>query len=273
MAVGEGVSELKPGDRVCSTMIPDWPGGRPRVDQLRTTLGGPCDGMLAQERVMPQQALLKIPDGLSFEEAACLPVAGLTAWSSLVSEGGVGQGSKVLLLGTGGVSIMALGIAKKLGAEVAITSSSDEKLARAAAMGADHCINYRTRPDWAKAVLELYPQGVDCVLEVGGKGTFDQSVKATSVGGCVALIGVLAERDTAINLTAVLMRRIRVQGILVGSRGEFADYLNFVAEYKPEIVIDKVYDGLEHTGQALAHMAAGNHFGKIVIRVDGEGRG
>jgi len=266
-AVGPEVGDLAVGDRVCSTMIPDWVGDEPGPDLLKTTLGGPVDGLLSERRVLPERCWLKIPDYLGLEEAACLPVAGLTAWSALITESGIGAGSRVLLLGTGGVSMRALGIAGAMGAEVIITSSSDEKLARARALGAHHTINYRKIPKWAAAVREIVPEGVDCVLEVGGDGTFDQSVKATRVGGMIALIGVLAEQSQAVNLTAVLMRRIRVQGILVGSRRAFTEYLAFMATTKLHPVIDRVFNGMEEARSAFEIMASGAHFGKLVIRL------
>ena len=161
--------------------------------------------------------------------------------------------------------MMALGIAAKMGAQVVITSSSDDKLARARALGARYTINYRENPRWDKAVREIYPEGVDVVLEVGGDGTFDASVKSVRNGGLVALIGVLAQQNKPVNLTNVLMRRVRVQGILVGSRDEFRSYLKFVASKRPACEIDKVFEGLESAGDAFAMMEGGGHFGKIVI--------
>lgn len=266
-AVGPGVGDLAVGDRVCSTMIPDWEDGRPNPRIRKTTLGGPVDGMLAEERTLPARALLKTPAYLSFEEAACLPVAGLTAWSALVTECEIGRGSRVVLLGTGGVSMMALAIAKSLGATVAITSSSDAKLSRAAELGADFCINYREHPAWDDKVLEIFPAGADSVLEVGGDGTFDLSVKATAMGGRIALIGVLAAQKKAVNLVPVFMKRIRVQGILVGSRTEFRTYLAHLERYRPRPVIGEQLDGLDKAATAFQLMASGDHFGKIVIRL------
>ena len=266
-AVGPEVVDLAVGDRVCSTMIPDWISDEPGPDLLQTTLGGPVDGLLCERRVLSERCWLKIPDYLSFEEASCLPVAGLTAWSSLITEAGIEPGSRVLLLGTGGVSVMALGIATAMGAEIVMTSSSDEKLARARELGAHHTINYKSSPQWSKSVRERFPAGVDCVLEVGGDGTFDQSIKATRVGGIVALIGVLAARNQPVDLTAVLMRHIRVQGILVGSRRAFIEYLAFMATKKLHPVVDRVFEGMEEARSAFETMASGSHFGKLVIRI------
>jgi NADPH:quinone reductase-like Zn-dependent oxidoreductase len=261
------VTDLAVGDRVCSTMIPDWEGGRPGAHILKTTLGGPVDGMLAEARTLPAHALTKIPDYMSWAEAACIPVAGLTAWSALVTEAGVGEDDKVLLLGTGGVSMMALDIAKALGAEVVITSSSEEKLATARERGAAHGLDYRAEPRWDKAVTRIYPEGVDCTLEVGGVGTFDLSVKATGIGGTVALIGVLAASDQAVNLTAAFMKRLRLQGILVGSRTELRDYLAFMAKHEIHPLISHRFSGLGEAKQAFDVMEAGGHVGKIVIEL------
>lgn len=264
--VGQGVTGLTIGDRVCSTMIPDWESGEADDSLFKSTLGGPAMGLLCTEQTLPERALMKIPDWCSYQEAACLPVAGLTAWRAL-NEANIGAGSKVLLLGTGGVSIMALGIAQALGAESVITSSSDEKLKRAAELGANHCINYKTHPKWAKEVQAIYPSGVDAVVEVGGVGTFDQSAKAVKFGGCISLIGVLSHTEKPVNLTAILMRNIKVQGILVGSREHFAQYLAFLEKNQIKPCIDKVFTGLNSAPEAFKLMASGGHFGKIVIEI------
>jgi len=267
IAVGEGVENLKVGDRVCSTMIPDWQGGKPSASLLHTTLGGPVDGMLAEVVVLPQQAFMKIPDNLSYQNAACLPVAGLTAWSALVTEGEIKPGGSVLLLGTGGVSMMALDIAKKLGVDITITSGSDGKLAHAQDRGADHLINYKENPKWSKAVRAIHPEGVDVAVEVGGDGTFDQSVRSVCNGGRVAMIGVLAAENKPVNLIALLMRQIRVQGILVGSRGAFADYIAFVEKHNIVPCIDTTFIGMGQIRNAFKLLASGEHIGKIVVKL------
>ena len=267
IAIGAGVEGLQVGDRVCTTMIPDWEAGHPPSGLHESTLGGPAQGVLATERNLPANAVLPLPDAIDDLTACCLPVAGLTAWNALVETAAVGPGDRVLLLGTGGVSMMALGLAKQLGAQVAITSSSDVKLARAKVLGADLTINYREQPKWSKALRSSWQDGVDLVLEVGGAGTFDQSVKATKPGGCVALIGVLASGDHPVNLVPVLMNHIRVQGILVGSRAMFAQYLAFSAEQRPHVEIDKVFQGLDQAAEAFNYLAAAQHLGKVVIRI------
>jgi NADPH:quinone reductase-like Zn-dependent oxidoreductase len=266
LEAGPGITEFEPGDRVCTHMIPDWQGGRLEPKMRLTTLGGPMQGVLSEERVLPRTALMPMPTSLSFEEAACLPVAGLAAWSALTVEAAIGPESRVLLLGTGGVSMLGLQIAKTVGASVAMTSSSDTKLARARSLGADFTVNYR-REAWAEQVRQWSGGGVDTVLEIGGEGTFDQSVTATRDGGCVALLGVLARRTRPVNLSSVLMRGIRVQGVFVGSRAEYERYLQFVEAHALAPIVDRVFDGLSSARHAFAYLLSGQHLGKVVIRV------
>jgi NADPH:quinone reductase-like Zn-dependent oxidoreductase len=266
LEVGADVPHLKSGDRVCTHMVPDWQDGPLEPRMRSTTLGGPAQGVLCEERVLPSSAVLRIPETLSFEEAACLPVAGLTAWCGLVRSAEIGPGSRVLLLGTGGISLMALQIAKRLGARVAVTSSSDAKLARAQALGADFTANYR-RDQWADMVREWSGGGVDAVLEVGGPGTLEQSMKATRDGGCVVLLGVLAPRGRPADLADIFLRQIRVQGLFVGSRAELGRYLAFVTSNDIHPVIDRVFEGLTAARHAFAHLLTGRHLGKVVIGV------
>jgi NADPH:quinone reductase-like Zn-dependent oxidoreductase len=264
--VGGDAGGIAPGDRVCTHMVPDWLDG-PLEPQMRlTTLGGPAQGVLCEERVLPSSAVMPIPDALSFEEAACLPVAGLAAWSALTTEARIGPGNHVLLSGTGGVSMMGFGIAKALGARVAMTSSSDHKLARVAALGVDLTVNYRGE-GWAERVREWSDGGVDAVLDIGGAETLDQSVRAARDGGLVALLGVGAAGGRSPDLAQILMRRIRLQGIFVGSRAELDRYVAFCAAHRIAPVIDRVFDGLGSARQAFAHLINGQHLGKIVIRV------
>jgi NADPH:quinone reductase-like Zn-dependent oxidoreductase len=259
-------SGLAPGDRVCTNMVPDWLDGPLEPQMRQTTLGGPAQGVLCEERVLPIGAVVPIPDALSFEEAACLPVAGLAAWSALVTEARIGPGSHVMLSGTGGVSMMGLGIAKALGAHVAMTSSSDQKLAPIAALGADLTVNYRTE-GWAERVREWSGGGVDVVLDIGGGATLDQAVRAVHDGGLVALLGAAAFGGPPPNLAQILMRRIRLHGIFVGSRAELERYVAFVAAHRVAPIIDRVFDGLGSARQAFAHLVSGGHIGKIVIRI------
>ena len=264
--VGDDAGSIALGDRVCTHMIPDWLDGPLEPRMRLTTLGGPAQGVLCEERVLPISAVLPIPDAVSFEEAACLPVAGLAAWSALTTEARIGTGSHVLLSGIGGVSMMGLDIAKALGARVAMTSSSDRKLERVAALGVDMTVNYRSE-GWAERVREWSGGGVDAVLDMGGAETLDQSVRAARDGGLVALLGVGTAGGRSPDLAQILMRRIRLHGIFVGSRAELDRYVAFVAAHRIAPVIDCVFDGLGSARRAFAHLVTGRHLGKIVIRL------
>ena len=266
-AVGDGVTRVKPGDRVCTVFAQTWLAGRPTRERLRSTLGGPLDGTLAELAVFDQEGVVRTPEPLTDEEAATLPCAAVTAWSALVTEGGLTAGDSVLVQGTGGVSLFALQLAKILGARVIATSSSDEKLARVRDMGADETINYREVPAWGVRAKELTGgEGVDHVVEVGGAGTLQQSLLAVRFGGTISLIGNLAGTKSELLLTHVFMQKIRVQGILVGDRESFEAMNRAIALHRLRPVVDRVFP-LEEAPAAFAHMAAGDHFGKIVIRI------
>ena len=266
LEVGAAVTGLESGDRVCTHMVPDWHEGRLEPPMRLTTLGGPAQGVLCEERVLPRAALLPIPDALAFEHAACLPVAGLAAWRALTTEAAIGPASRVLLIGSGGVSMLGLQIAKTLGAEVAVVSSSEDKLSRVRALGADFTANYR-RVGWGELVYRWSEGGVDVVLETGGDGTFEQSVTATRDGGLIALLGVRGRGAGPVHLADVLTRRIRVQGIFVGSRVDLERYLRFVEAHAIEPIIDRVFVGLSTARHAFAHLLTGRHLGKVVVRV------
>lgn len=267
VTVGEGVSRVRVGDRVCGIFAQRWIAGEPTRERLRSTLGGPLDGMLAELVTLSEEGVVTVPEHLSDEEAATLPCAAVTAWNALVDEGGVKAGDTVLVQGTGGVSLFALQLARLLGARVIATSSSDEKLARAKELGASEGINYRETPDWgARAKALTGGVGVDCVVEVGGAGTFQQSLQAVRMGGRIALIGNLSGNATQIPLTSILMQRIRVQGILVGPRESFEAMNRAIAASGLRPVIDRTFP-LEEARAAFEHMAAGSHFGKIVVRI------
>lgn len=272
VSVGEGVSRFSIGDRVMSVFAQDWTDGPPTTASIRSTLGGPRDGVLAEEVLFPEHALVEVPAHLSLEEAATLPCAAVTAYSAL-TQCGAGPGKTILVQGTGGVSLFALSFAKLFGATVIVTSKSDEKLARAKALGADHTINYATTPEWGKAARALSPagEGLDIVVEVGGAGTLPQSVRATRPGGCIALIGVLAAGDesaTALRgaLTTALMTNIRIQGVFVGSRATSDAMCDAMRSAQLHPVIGDTFS-MENTPKALAHMAVGAHFGKIVVTI------
>jgi NADPH:quinone reductase-like Zn-dependent oxidoreductase len=265
--VGSGVARVAPGDRVSPIFAQRWIAGVPTREKLRSTLGGPLDGTLAELAVFDQEGLVKIPEHLSDEEAATLPCAAVTAWSALVTEGGVTAGDTVLVQGTGGVSLFALQIAKLLGARVIATSSRDDKLARARELGADEGINYKEIPEWGTRAKELTGgAGVDHVVEVGGAGTLQQSLRAVRIGGTISLIGNLAGTKTELLLTQIFMQKIRVNGILVGHREGFEAMNRAVAFHRLRPVIDRIFP-LEEARAAFDHMAAGDHFGKIVIRI------
>jgi len=268
VAVGDGVTRWQPGDRVAGTFFPDWLAGPVTAESTKTALGGgSTNGMLAKFVALSEHGAVRIPEHLSFEEAATLPCAALTAWNALVEQGRVKAGETVVLLGTGGVSIFGLQIAKLHGARTIITSSSDEKLARAVALGADATINYRTTPDWEKKVIELTGGlGADHVLEVGGAGTFAKSLRATRVGGHVALIGVLAGVATELRVTDILMKSLRVHGIYVGSREMFESLNRAVTQHQLKPVIDRVFPFSEARA-AYEHLQSGKHFGKVVISI------
>lgn len=266
-AVGEGVTRVAPGDRVAPIFSQGWIAGEPTRDRMRSTLGGPLDGTLCERMVLDAAGVVKAPAHLSDEEVACLPCAAVTAWSALVTDGGVTAGDTVLVLGTGGVSIFALQIARLLGARTIVTSSSDEKLERAKELGAWQGINYVETPEWGKEVVKRNGgRGVDLVVEVGGAGTLTQSLNAVRMGGTIALIGVLAGIAADVQVTRILMNRVRVQGILVGDRDRFEAMNRAFEMGGVQPVVDRTFP-LEETREALELMAQGGHFGKIAIRI------
>lgn len=265
VAVGPGVKRVAVGDRVCGIFMQSWLAGGINESSARSGLGGDIDGMLAECVVLSEDGLIKIPQHLSYEEAATLPCAAVTAWNAL-SEGGLRAGESVLLQGTGGVSIFALQIAKLFGARALITSSSDEKLARAMKLGAAAGANYRTTPDWDKwARSQTGGAGVDHVVEVGGAGTLERSCKAVRSGGHIALIGVLSGTGT-VNPISILMRAIQVRGIFVGSRAMFEDMNRAFELHQVRPVIDSTF-AFDDFPKAMRHLESGSHFGKIVLHV------
>ena len=263
--VGEGVSKYKPGDRVVATFFQDWEGGGITGDVMASAMGGAIDGILTEYAVLEERGLLPIPAHMSYEEAATLPCAALTAWNALAEIGQLKAGETVLLLGTGGVSIFALQFARMHGARVIITSSSDEKLARAREMGAWQTINYRQHPDWENVVMEMTDgRGADHVVEVGGAGTVSRSIEAVRIGGTVAMIGVLT--DGSLNPTAVMRKSVRLQGLYVGSRQMFERMNAAIVADGLHPVIDATFDFSE-ARQAFHHMESAKHFGKIVVSI------
>lgn len=266
VAVGEGVTRFAVGDRVVTLFSQSWISGDPPADSLRTTLGGPLDGTLAESMVLSEQGVVAAPAHLSDVEAATLTCAALTAWSALVTRAQIQQGDHVLVLGTGGVSIFALQFARILGAEVIVTSSSNAKLEQARDLGAAHTLNYRETAKWDRLVREMSGgDGVDLVVEVGGAETLPQSVKAVRPGGQISLIGNLSGGVLDFNLLPVFMRGVRIQGILVGHRDGMEAMTKAIGEHQIRPVIDRVFPWGE-ARQAFEHLAAGRHFGKVCLR-------
>lgn len=267
VGVGEGVTRVRTGDRVAGIFFQNWLAGGPSAAHAASALGGAQDGMLAEQVVLSEDGVVRIPEYMSYADAATLPCAAVTAWQSMVSLGNMKTGDTILILGTGGVSIFALQFAVAAGAQTIVTSSSDEKLERAKALGATHVINYKTTPEWGQEVLELTGGvGVDQVVEVGGAGTLAQSMQATRVGGLIGLIGVLTGLEAEVNPLPVLMKSLRLQGVYVGSRQMFEDMNAALSANHIKPVIDRVYP-FEDAREALRLMEGASHFGKIVITV------
>lgn len=265
-AVGPGVSRLQPGDRVAGSFFQTWVDGRFTREHAASALGGAIDGVLAEEVVLEEAGAVKYPEYLSFEEAATLPCAAVTAWVGL-QQGGLAAGQAVLAMGTGGVSIFVLQLAKAAGARVLLTSSSDEKLARGRELGADETVNYRQTPDWDRVAREWTGgRGVDQLLEVGGAGTLPVSLRAVREGGHVALVGLLtgemADREAARKND----RGVLVDSVYVGSVRHFEEMNRELERVRLKPVIDRVFP-FEEARQAYEYLRSGAHFGKVVIRV------
>ncbi len=267
VAVGENVTKWKMGDRVCPIFMQGWTDGGIEVSKARTALGGDSDGCLREFGAFDENGLVKIPEHLSYEEAATLPCAAVTAYNALFCSGGLKPDDSVLLQGTGGVSTFALQMASVYGCRAIVTSSSDEKLERAKELGGDDLINYKETPDWDKKVLELTEKrGVDHVVEVGGVATLQKSVNAVKMGGHVAVIGAVAKGAGEFNPISVLMKSVRLQGIFVGSRQMFEAMNRVISEHRLKPVIDKIFDFSE-AREALQYMESAAHFGKIVVKI------
>lgn len=266
IAVGTAVTKWKEGDRVCPIFMQGWIDGAIEYKKARTALGGDLDGVLREFGAFDEHGLVKIPDHLSYEEAATLPCAAVTAHHALMVSGSLKPDHSVLLQGTGGVSIFALQFAAAYGSRTIITSSSNEKLNRTKELGADETINYRDREDWDSAVLDLTERrGVDHVVEVGGAGTVQKSLNAVKMGGHIALIGALSGGKGEISPVSILMKSIKMQGIFVGSHQMFEDMNRLICQHHLRPVIDKVYE-FNQIKDALRCMENGEHFGKIVIK-------
>jgi NADPH:quinone reductase-like Zn-dependent oxidoreductase len=266
-SVGPGVREFAPGDRVIGSFFESWIGGEPSEAKMRAALGGAVDGVLAEYRIFPAQALVRTPGHLSDIEAAALPCAGLTAWSAVVKLGDVKPGQTVLTQGTGGVSLFALQFAKMCGARVIATSSSDAKIERLKKLGADFTLNYKATSDWGKKARELTRHGVDLVVEVGGIGTLNESIRATRIGGTIAFIGVLAgPPPSELRLPLMVMQQQRLQGVTVGSVEDLQALVDAITVNRVKPVIDKTF-AFGQAKQAFSYMASGAHFGKVAIEI------
>ncbi len=264
-AIGDGVTRVKVGDHVAPLFFQNWFAGDPTPQGLGAALGGTLDGVLQQKVVLSEHGVTRVPAGYTDEEAATLPCAALTAWRGLVIEGKVKSGDMVVVQGTGGVSIFALQFAKAAGAIVIATSSSDEKLERAKALGADHLINYKSTPDWAKEVRRNTDgRGADHVIEVGGAGTFEQSLRAIRLGGKIAVIGILGGFVKDLNVATIFAANAYIHGVTVGSREHFESMTRAIEANGIKPVIDKRFS-LDESRAAFESMKAGAHFGKIVL--------
>ena len=268
IAIGAQVTRFSVGDRVIASFFPKWIHGAPTLQNTADALGAAVDGMLAEETVLHESALVAMPEHLSYVEAATLPCAGVTAWNSLFVEGDLRAGDSVLLLGTGGVSIWALQLAKAAGLRTIVTSSSDAKLDRARSLGATATINYLTIPEWQDEVLRLTAgQGVDLVLEVGGLGTLNRSIASIRMGGGkVAIIGGVSGLDCGFNPLALIGGAKRLSGIFVGSRDMLEDLIRFMTTTEMYPVVDRVFP-FQKARDAYRYLEKAEHFGKVVIQV------
>lgn len=268
VSVGAGVDAWKAGDRVMGAFFQDWEQGPPTSQVGKLALGASVNGVLSQYGVLAATGLLPVPGDLSFEEAATLPCAALTAWASLFEHGNLQIGQTLLVEGTGGVSIFGLQFAKAAGARVIVTSSSDQKLDRAKALGADGTINYKTDPNWGEKALELTGgHGVDHILEVGGFGTLAQAFVAAKVGGTISLIGGLGGFAGDVELRQILGKSLNIKGIFVGSKEMFQRMNQVIAQHSIRPVVDRVFS-FDQARDAYDLLLNGGHFGKIVIRID-----
>jgi NADPH:quinone reductase-like Zn-dependent oxidoreductase len=265
-AVGAGVTKFKAGDRVATLFFQNWNSGPPTLEKLMSALGFPIPGAGAELQVFGQDGVSKVPDFLTDQQVATLPCAGLTAWRGLFEDARLEPGDTVVLQGTGGVSIFGLQFAKAAGYRTVITSSSDEKLARAKALGADHLVNYKTTPAWSGPVREATGgRGADFIMEVGGGGTIQESMKAIRIGGHIAIIGVVAGAGDPFNPAALIGNSAKLQGLSVGSRDMFEAMCRAIDLHKISPLVDKVFPWTDAKA-AFSAMAGGEHFGKIVLQ-------
>lgn len=267
VATGPDVTRVTAGDRVCPTYFQNWTGGEPSPAAFASALGGPLDGVMADYVCLSEEGMVKVPAYLTDAEAATLPCAALTAWSAIVTHGQTRAGDRVLIQGTGGVALFALAFAKMHGAHVTVISSSDDKLDRVTAMGADATINYATTSDWARASRDITAArgGYDLIVELGGAQTLPLSLRAIRPGGTIAMIGVLSGLTVEASLGPIVARQVRLQGVTVGHRQGFEAMLAAMEQHKLRPVIGTIFD-FEDLHAALQHQRDSGHFGKTLIR-------
>lgn len=266
-SVADGVTGLAPGDRVAALFFPDWMSGEALDSERAVTSGLETPGVLREFGVYENQAVVKVAAHLSDAEASCFPCAGLTAWNCLTTFAGIQSGDTVLVQGTGGVALMALQFAKAMGATVIVTSSSDERLTRALSLGADYGINYSETPQWGVTAKKLMDgRGVDAVIDIGGQGTLEQSIASIRRGGHINIIGYLAGYGLGLSVIHLIERNAHLHGLSVGNREQFEAMMVFVGEHGIRPVISATYS-LKEAGQALKDIAAGGHFGKLVVKI------
>lgn len=265
-AVGEGVTRCAVGDRVASMFFPKWLRGEATAGERSETLGLELPGLAREYGVFPEQAVVPMPRHLSAQEAACYPCAGLTAWTSLVEKSQITAGDWVVLQGTGGVASMGLQLTKGLGARAIVLSSSNEKLAQARELGADHTINYSETPEWGAEAFEVAGHGVDAVLEIGGTGTMPQSLEAIRHGGHVNVIGYMAGIDMGITVFPLIIKNANIHGIGAGHRDGFEAMMKLVAEKQLRPTVAGAFD-LAEISEAFELMNSGSPFGKVLVTI------
>lgn len=267
VAIGQGVEGVAVGDEIVSCFYENWQAGAGTPDNHRRSFGCERDGMLAERVNLPVSGIVRKPVSLSHAEASTLTCAGLTAWTALFTEGGLQPGQHVVVQGTGGVSIFALQLAKMVGATATVLSSSDEKLAHATALGADHLVNYRSTPDWSAAVMAFTQgQGADVVIEVGGPATFAQAQACLRMNGTIAIVGLLSGIESPLSIPLAITRRARIHGITVGHREDMLAMVRAIDTHGIKPVIDRHYD-FANARQAYEDLPRGTHFGKLVIDI------
>jgi len=267
VAVGSEVNGWRPGDRVVSHLFIDWQSGPPKPEYRAAILGGPLPGLLAECSLLPERALVPLPAYLSYAEGATLTIAGVTAWNALfdAESSALRPGSTVLLEGTGGVSIFALQLAHAAGLRTIITSSNNEKIARAKALGADAAINYRATPVWSEAVRDLTQgYGADLAIDVGGASTLNESFRSVRMGGTIALVGMIGGGKVEIDVQVLFRNLARIRGVGVGSRADFINLLRAIEVRQIHPIIDREF-AFSAAPAAFAYLKSGAHFGKIVI--------